>query len=169
MRDCAPVIAVRPAALAEVPACARLAALWSGGDPDDYVERLRVEVKSADRLLVVAATAQGVVGYGRAGPWVHPAEPAPDIAPEGWYLGGIVIDPAWRRRGLGRALTVARLDWLAGRADEVWCFVRATNAPSLALHEALGFREVTRDFSFPGVSFDDDGGVLLRLDLPRTP
>jgi ribosomal protein S18 acetylase RimI-like enzyme len=164
------VIAVRPAELAEVAACARLAALWSGGDPDDYVERLRREVESPDRLLVVAVAAQGVVGYGRAGPWVHPPDPAPDIAPEGWYLGGIVIDPAFRRRGLGRALTVARLDWLAGRADAVWCFVNALNEPSLALHEALGFREVTRDFSFPGATFAGGaGGVLLRLELRGSP
>jgi ribosomal protein S18 acetylase RimI-like enzyme len=77
-----------------------------------------------------------------------------------------VIDPAWRRRGLGRALTVARLEWLAERADVVWCFTGARNEASLALHEALGFREATRDFSFPGVTFQGGaGGVLLRLEL----
>ena len=160
-----PDVAIREGGAADIAASARLAALWSGGQPGDYVERLRLEVESPERLLVVAAGQAGVVGYGRAGPVVHPPDPAPDIAPEGWYLGGLVVDPAWRRRGLGRALTVARLDWLAGRADEVWCFVNGRNAASLALHEALGFREVTRRFSFPGVTFEGGaGGVLLRLE-----
>jgi aminoglycoside 6'-N-acetyltransferase I len=44
--------------------------------------------------------------------------PAPDgAAPAGHYLGGIVVHPAARRRGVGRALTEARLAWIWERAD----------------------------------------------------
>jgi len=30
----------------------------------------------------------------------------------------------------------------------------------------LGFREVTREFSFPGLSFDGSQGILFRASLP---
>jgi ribosomal protein S18 acetylase RimI-like enzyme len=125
------------------------------------------DISSPERLLLVATTdSEGVVGYGRASRVVHPADARPDIAPAGWYLIGLIVDPAWRQRGIGRALTVARIEWLRQQAaEEVWCFTGARNAASIALHEALGFREVTRDFSFPGATFAGGVGVLLRLDL----
>jgi ribosomal protein S18 acetylase RimI-like enzyme len=125
------------------------------------------DISSPERLLLVAATdAQEIVGYGRVSRVAHQADARPDVAPEGWYLIGLIVDEAWRQRGVGRALTVARLEWLRERAaDGVWCFTGARNAASIALHEALGFREVTRDFSFPGATFEGGVGVLLRLDL----
>jgi len=46
--------------------------------------------------------------------------------------------------------------------DEIWYF---TNAASLLLHYRLGFREVTRDFTYPGVTFTGGVGVLCRACL----
>jgi ribosomal protein S18 acetylase RimI-like enzyme len=160
-------VRVREACAEDVPACARLRAAWSGGDADDFAGSMLRDVTSPERLLLVAdAGAREVVGYGRASRFSHPPDARPDVAPEGWYLIGLIVDEAWRQRGVGRALTVARLEWLREQAAEVvWCFTGARNAASIALHDALGFREVTRDFSFPGATFEGGVGVLLRLDL----
>jgi hypothetical protein len=40
---------------------------------------------------------------------------------------------------------------------------------SIALHAQLGFREVTREFSFPGLSFDGSEGILFRASLTNGP
>lgn len=118
-----------------------------------------------DRRLTVAEAAIGLVGYARTG-WFEPAADAPtNSAPAGWYLIGLRVDPHRRRCGIARALTEERLDWVAARADEAWYFANARNRVSLGLHASLGFVEVTRDFSFPGVEFRGGVGVLSRIGL----
>lgn len=122
-----------------------------------------------DRHVIVAEAATGLVGYGRTA-WFEPAADAPaNTAPAGWYLNGLIVDPDWRRRGIARALTEGRLSWVAARADEAWYFANVRNRVSLALHASLGFVEVTRDFSFPGVEFQGGAGVLCRLDRTTHP
>lgn len=57
---------------------------------------------------------------------------------EGWY-----VEPAARRRGLGRALVAAAEDW--GRAQgcsEFGSDTQISNTASAAAHTALGFTEV---------------------------
>jgi hypothetical protein len=49
----------------------------------------------------------------------------------------------------------------------VWYFASADNPASLDLHRDLGFREHTREFTFPGVSFAGGGGVLCVLESQR--
>jgi mycothiol synthase len=52
----------------------------------------------------------------------------------------IAVDPSVGGRGLGRALVLAGLDWLAGRGLPVgMLYVDADNAPAVRLYEALGF------------------------------
>ena len=88
------------------------------------------------------------------------------MAPCGYYLVGVIVAPPARRRGVGRALTEARLAWIGGRAREAWYFANAQNDASLELHRQLGFEEVTRSFWFPEVTFDGGEGVLCRVRLP---
>jgi hypothetical protein len=64
--------------------------------------------------------------------------------------------------GLGERLTAARLGWVGQRATECWYFANARNWASRGLHAALGFQDVTRDFWFPGVTFDGGESVLSR-------
>jgi aminoglycoside 6'-N-acetyltransferase I len=64
--------------------------------------------------------------------------------PAGYYLGGVLVDPVWRGRGVATALTQARLRWAFTRADIVFYVTGADNAASLRLHAALGFQEVRR-------------------------
>jgi len=52
----------------------------------------------------------------------------------------IAVDPDFVGRGLGRALTLAGLQHLAGRGLTVgMLYVEADNAPALGLYESLGF------------------------------
>jgi mycothiol synthase len=52
----------------------------------------------------------------------------------------IAVDPDFGGRGLGRDLTIAGLDHLAGRGLTVgMLYVESTNEPALRLYEALGF------------------------------
>lgn len=82
-------------------------------------------------------------------------------------LGGVIVVDPWRRRGVGRALTRVRLEFLRPRAQEVFFVVNARNRASIDLHAAFGFEELTRDFEAPGVSFTGGVGILFRLDFGR--
>ena len=72
---------------------------------------------------------------------------------------------AWRRAGVGRALTEARLAWIAERAERAYYFTNARNQTSLDLHRKLGFKELTRTFTGPGIAFDGGQGVLDVIEL----
>lgn len=119
-------------------------------------------------LFVAVASGGAIVGYGRTFHLQRPREASSAAAapPSGWYLGGLLTARDHRRRGIGRALTEARLDHIFARADAAFYFTNARNAASLALHEQLGFVELTRDFSFPGVTFESGDGVLSRVSRP---
>jgi ribosomal protein S18 acetylase RimI-like enzyme len=157
---------VRPATRGDVAACLSLWLAERGGDADIRRERLVRDVDESERLLVVASLAGELVGYGRATRF-EPPEGAPrEVAPRGYYLIGLVVAPSARRRGVGRALTEARLAWIGARAGEAWYFANARNVGSLELHRKLGFVEVTRTFWYPEVSFDGGEGILCRVTLP---
>lgn len=158
-------IRVRPARPADLAACAALHVLHSGGTPDDVTPRLRRELERRERLLLVAhpvGSAGPVVGYGRLARFTSGG--AAREAPSGTYLGGLVVAPDHRGRGVGTALTVSRMRTaFEERGEEaVWYVANARNHASIALHERLGFREVTRDFWYPGVTFEGGTGILFR-------
>ncbi len=148
----------------DLAALAQLAEAHSGVS-GGWTERFEADLSGDGRVLVVAGVERSLAGYGRVR-WFSPSPRSPaDTAPAGWYLGGLVVAPEWRGCGAGAALTRVRLEWVAERADEVWYYANARNVVSLALHAAVGFEEVTRDFSVPGVSFEGGVGVLCRLRL----
>ncbi|GAA3209039.1 GNAT family N-acetyltransferase [Oerskovia jenensis] len=124
-------------------------------------EQLVLALVDPERVVVVATVDDQVVGWGKTHRWSYADGPAP----VGHYLGGVTVDPGFRRGGVGSALTRARMDWVAERAGFVCCVVNATNVASLALHEGLGFREVARAASFHTIRFTGGSGVLLRAEL----
>jgi ribosomal protein S18 acetylase RimI-like enzyme len=150
---------------ADLPGCAALQASHSGRPVADSEDGLRQELTRSDRWLLVAIADDTVAGYGRVSDH-RPERPGPAEAPPGYYLGGVVVDPRFRRRGIGLALTRARMELVFTMADEVWYFTNARNAASIAMHGPLGFVEVTRDFTFPGVTFEGGQGILFRASSP---
>jgi len=129
-------------------------------------EQFLEESQTTERsLLLVAGLHEGVIGYGKAAYFTPPAGSAPNVAPEGWYLTGVVVRPEFRRRGVGKALTTARLAWIAARSAIVYYVANERNRVSIELHRAFGFSERTRDFYHPGVSFTDGAGILFACDL----
>ena len=62
-------------------------------------------------------------------------------------------------------MTQARLSWIAERAPEAWYFTNRLNHASRRLHEELGFREITREFVYPGVQFGGGVGILCSVRL----
>ena len=158
---------VRAAQADDLDSVTELALLHTvGGNPADFLDRFRPDLESDERCLLVAAEDQVVIGYGRVW-WFEPDGDQPkNIAGPGYYLLGLVVHPAYRRQGTGSALTAARLAWARDQgASELWYFTNANNLASQRLHQRFGFREVTRDFAFPGVSFDGGIGILARCDL----
>lgn len=51
----------------------------------------------------------------------------------------ISVDPAFQHHGLGRALTVAGLGWLAERVTVGMLYVDSANEPAVELYRSLGF------------------------------
>ena len=158
-----PGVVCRRAGIEDDLALAALAHDHYGGDPERWCSQLRRSVDRRDGCVFLAEHDGAVVGYGKAAP----CEPrgAEDAAPAGLYLTGVVVAPAWRRRGVGTALTAARLAWARGRAEQVWAFTNARNTASLVLHERLGFVEAGRAASYLGEPFDGGVGVLLRAEV----
>jgi ribosomal protein S18 acetylase RimI-like enzyme len=153
---------VRRAESNDLDALARLRAVREGGDPDASRTVLAAKLARAERgaeVLLVARAEDETVGYGGAGFLDR------GTAPAGWYLTGVLVDPAWRRRGVATVLTRARLEWIKERAECAYYVANARNRVSIALHQAFGFEEITRDFSVPGLTFRGGVGILFRAEL----
>ena len=163
----APDLVIRPLEAADVPAAAAIIAGCADGDAAHHAGLLerRLARRKADDVQLIAELSGQIAGVGRA-TYFEPAEDAPEnAAPSGFYLLGVNVDPEQRRRGIGRALTQARLTWIARRAPVAWFFTDADNEASIRLHEAFGFRRNTGDFWFPTASFGPHGGLLFSLAL----
>jgi ribosomal protein S18 acetylase RimI-like enzyme len=140
-----------------------LVALAQAGRGDTEMrDRVDLDLQAPNRRLFVAVAESQVVGYGRVAYFEPPDNPPANVAPAGYYLSGLLVSEAWRRHGLGERLTGARLSWIYRRASEAWYFTNARNRASLALHAKLGFVEITRDFIYPGITFEGGSGVLSR-------
>jgi len=157
-----PELTVRRAEPADLPACAALMAEREGDDEAAWLDRLQFWALAGQQLFV--ATLPGrVIGCARLS-WLTPGADGGRNAPDGWYLNGVVVTPGFRRRGLGRALTLARCRWVWERGGRVHFVVNARNRASMDLHREVGFREVTRDFVLPGVTFTGGEGVLFSAE-----
>lgn len=169
-----PGLVVRAAFETDVTVLTRIAAEREGGEPerhrDAFVRLLQDTVPAGGGRLLVAVVGEKAVGFGKVARFRHAVDAAAghasDIAPEGWYLAGVVVSPEWRRRGVGDRLTASRLEWIGHRATRAYYFVNAQNTASIDLHRRFGFVEVTRRFSFPGASFEGGEGILFETLAP---
>ena len=131
----------------------------------DSFRRLLPACDSGDACALVAEADARTVGFGKVARFVPPADSPANAAPSGWYLAGVVVSPAWRRRGIGALLTRSRLEWIAERADRAYYFANARNQASIDLHRRFGFVELTRDFHHPKVTFKGGVGILFSCEL----
>ena len=153
---------IRPAKPADVPALGRLGALLvkehHDFDPHRFIaptaetaERygsfLRTQLSKRDIIVLVAADGDEVVGYTYAG--VEGYDYMALRGPAGAFYD-IVVDPAKRRRGIGRMLLDATLEALAAAgAPRVVLSTAQQNEAAQRLFANAGFRrtmiEMTRE------------------------
>ena len=132
-------------------------------EPPDLAEMTRRfrGLASAGFPYVVAGEAGTVAGYAYAAPY------RPRHAYRFTVESSVYVDPAFARRGLGRALmeTVIARAGAAGYRQMLAVIGDETNIASRALHDSLGFREVG---TFEAVGFKHGrwlGTVLMQRAL----
>ena len=162
---------IRVAEPGDLPHLARLTALRQGGSVETHLAQqekaLREMREKGSSLVLVAGLHERKAGYAKTGWFEPPPGAPPNAAPAGWYLGGVIVDPEFRRRGIGSLLTRSRLDWIAERSSRAYYIASALNQASIDLHDRMGFVEVTRDFHFPGTRFTGGVGILFEILLQK--
>ena len=122
-------------------------ALWPGSLCDHEVETQKYFETSGERPIVfVAEVDEGLIGFLELDFRKYAPDclssPVPFI--EGWY-----VEPAWQRRGVGRALVqAAEVRAVELGYTEIASDVEIENTGSLAAHLALGYEEVERTVAF---------------------
>lgn len=140
---------VRPLTEGELDAWLDLrVALWPDSTREEHASDRELVLDDPQRyaVLVVPDDSGRLVAFAEVSlrEWAEGCESRPVGYLEGWYVA-----PAWRRRGLGRALVEAAERWAQARgAREFASDVEPDNAASLAAHARLGFREVGRAVLF---------------------
>ena len=154
-------VRIEPLTNAAVAAAVELAVRILRVKPGDRGEQFAADITGQCRQMFVAKAGGQVVRT--AGVLKLAADEAGPGTPADYYLSGVLVDPAWRGRGIGSALTQARLCWAFARTGSVFYVTGADNTASLRLHAALGFQEIRR--------FDSERsavGVAVLSQLVRT-
>jgi ribosomal protein S18 acetylase RimI-like enzyme len=128
-------IAVRRATTEDAARIAKLSeTLGYPIDTSDLVSRLeRLLIRREDTVLV-AESESGVIG------WVHAAEQELLESGRRCEILGLVVDPAYRRRGVGRRLVDAVEQWAMSRAlDQVSVRSNVTRLESHSFYQRLGY------------------------------
>lgn len=157
---------VRDAAVLDAAGIARIDAHWTGRKAEEIEPLVRSDLDAiaqgaVERYTCVGVIQDAVVAYGRCA-FLRQYSGLPD----GWYLIGLFVAPASRRRGIGQRLIQHRLDWLSRRTDTVYYFTAEDNLASIDVHSRFGFREVSRGLAVspPGVA---QGELPPNLQRPQ--
>lgn len=134
---------VRAAGNADLAAWRALrAALWPDQEEDED-EDLAAELQRDDAASFLAYADGVAIGFADAAlrrDYVNGTDASPVGFLEGWY-----VRPAWRGRGVGRALLRHVLDWTGARGcSELASDALLDDVPAQAAHRACGFEETER-------------------------
>ncbi len=160
-------VRIEPLTEADVASAVALAVRVLRVKPGDRGQQFASDITNELRQVFVAKANGQVVGYGRVIELT--ADEAGPETPAGRYLSGVLVDPAWRGRGIATALTRARLRWAFDLTDTVFYIAGAGNAASLRLHAALGFQEVKRFDSDRSAAGVDVLSQMVRSTAPDGP
>ena len=81
-------------------------------------------------------------------------------------LFNLTVDPAYQRRGLGRALLQHLIDELERRGIlTLWLEVRASNRAAIALYEQLDFNEVSIRRNYYPTADGKEDAVIMALTI----
>jgi ribosomal protein S18 acetylase RimI-like enzyme len=155
-------VRIEPLTTADIASAVELAVRVLRVKPGDRGEQFAADITGKRRRMFVARVGGRVVAYGRV--MELAAGEAGEGTPAGYYLSGVLVEPAWRGRGIATVLTRARLRWAFARTDRVFYVTGADNAASLHLHAALGFQQIRRLASERSAA-----GVDVLSRLVRTP
>jgi ribosomal protein S18 acetylase RimI-like enzyme len=162
-------VTIRPAQVDDMGAVGRISAEREGGDALEHSAGFRRSLDDGGfgrtHMVLVAEFEGEIIGFGKARCLGKEHGTGDGKSPRGWYLTGVVVDPRFRRLGVGSQLTVERLRWIADRSGVVYYFANVRNRVSIALHERFGFAEVARGAEFAGERFTGGEGVLFRADV----
>jgi len=154
-------VQIEPLTEADVSSAVQFAVRVLRVKPGDLGEQFASDMTDDLRQMFVAKASGQVVAYGRVIELA--ADEAGPGTPAGCYLSGVLVDPAWRRRGIATQLTRARLRWAFARTDKVFYVTGADNVASLYLHAAFGFREMKRFRSERSAAGVDVLSQLVRM------
>ncbi|MFO3703523.1 aminoglycoside 6'-N-acetyltransferase [Xanthomonas codiaei] len=134
---------VRAAVAADAQALLALRlALWPDADDDLHDLQAALAQPGSSHLLVVDE-ADAELGFAEVSvrhDYVNGTDSAPVGFLEGWY-----VMPAWRGRGLGRALVAAAAEWTRDRGcAELASDARLEDSGAQAAHAACGFEPTER-------------------------
>jgi ribosomal protein S18 acetylase RimI-like enzyme len=141
------IITARPE---HAPAIAAVQIDREGGSAAAIIPLIASELQMICQGTLPRYTALGlvdgaVVAYSRCGLFQREAP-----LPSGWYLCGVTVMRAWRRQGIGAALTAHRLDWLRSRTDTAYYTTAMENDASVAMHARFDFTELACGIPTPG-------------------
>lgn len=103
-----------------------------------YARFLISQLGDPDSVILVAELDGAVIGYCYAG--IEPLS-WKELRDEAGFIHDLALDPTARRRGAGRALMLAAIEWFRGRKmARVMLWTSTSNAAARALFEQAGFR-----------------------------
>jgi GNAT superfamily N-acetyltransferase len=159
---------LRVARVEDAPAVAALVAqLGYDTTPQDVEGRLRRVLARSDQRFVVAEADGRLLG------WVH-VELA-EYVESGTFgvIGGLVVDRAQRRQGIGAALMAEAEAWAQSQGCSVMrLWSSTTRTPAHRFYAGLGYLQVKTQYSFVkplGPGGADMAGRLVPRVEPETP
>ena len=135
-------IVIRSAEPQDLVACAVLISNHESGTLDDWRSRFEGDLANPRRLFLVATLDDFVVGYGHTTLHSRTSEEDVTTSPSGYFLSGLMVAPDHRREGVGKLLTIARIEKLSEVTDTIYYRAEPDNKATIELHSRLGFKSI---------------------------